>query len=185
MSSPESNQATTPIVVMTTRDDHRIAWLAALAIVIHVAEAAIPSPMPGVKPGLANVITAAVFIEFGWRAAAWVSLLRVLVGSLVIGSFLTPGFALSLTGALVSVAVLGLIRLWPGFGLSPLGVCLLSSLGHMTGQFFAAYLLFIPHPGMLTLLPILMTLAAVFGIVSGAITTLLLASLHGRVANSE
>ncbi|MBI1195453.1 MAG: heptaprenyl diphosphate synthase [Gammaproteobacteria bacterium] len=173
------------MIVMTTRDDHRIAWLAALAIVIHVAEAAIPSPMPGVKPGLANVITVAVFIEFGWRTAAWVSLLRVLVGSLVIGSFLTPGFALSLTGAAVSVAVLGLIRLWPGPSLSPLGVCMLSSLSHMAGQFSAAYLLFIPHPGMLTLLPVLMTLAAVFGLVSGVITSLLLASLHGRVANSE
>jgi len=190
MNPSDPNEVSNPVVVITTRDDHRIAWLAALAIVIHVAEAAIPSPMPGVKPGLANVITVAVFMEYGWRTAAWVSLLRVLVGSLVIGSFLTPGFVLSLTGAAVSMAVLGLIgilnslRLWPGPGLSPLGVCLLSALGHMAGQFYAAYLLFIPHPGMLTLLPVLMTLAAIFGILSGIVTTLLLASLHNRMSNS-
>jgi len=193
MSQIDSSEASSPVVVMTTREDHRIAWLAALAIVIHVAEAAIPSPMPGVKPGLANVITVAVFIEFGWRMALWVSLLRVLVGSLVIGSFLTPGFVLSLTGAGLSMAVLGLIHLLPGvasgstrgFGLSPLGICLLSALGHMAGQFYAAYLFFIPHPGMLTLLPVLMTLAAVFGLVSGVVTTLLLASLRNRMANSD
>ncbi len=191
MTNLESREATAPVVVMTTREDHRVAWLAALAIVIHVAEAAIPSPMPGVKPGLANVITVAVFIEFGWGMALWVSLLRVLVGSLVIGSFLTPGFVLSLTGAGFSMAMLGLIRLLRGadsdssLGLSALGICLLSALGHMVGQFYAAYLFFIPHPGMLTLLPVLMTLAAVFGLVSGIVTTLLLASLRNRMANSS
>ena len=43
--------------VPTTRQDHRIAWLTALAITIHIAESALPSPLPGIKPGLANVVT--------------------------------------------------------------------------------------------------------------------------------
>ncbi|MGD9000355.1 MAG: Gx transporter family protein, partial [Granulosicoccaceae bacterium] len=36
-------------------EDQRIARLAALAIVIHVAESALPSPLPGIKPGFANI----------------------------------------------------------------------------------------------------------------------------------
>ena len=52
------------------REDYIVAGLAALAITIHVAESALPSPMPGVKPGLANVITLVALTMFGWRVAA-------------------------------------------------------------------------------------------------------------------
>ena len=43
--------------IQTTAEDHRIAWLSALAITIHIMESAIPAPLPGLKPGRANVIT--------------------------------------------------------------------------------------------------------------------------------
>jgi heptaprenyl diphosphate synthase len=78
--------------IQTTAEDHRVAWLAAPAITIHIMESAIPSPLPGLKPGLANVITIAVLIQFGWRSAAWVSILRVICGSLLLGTFLSPTF---------------------------------------------------------------------------------------------
>ncbi len=79
------------MLLQTTRDDHRIAWLAALAITIHMLESGLPSPLPGAKPGLANVITIAVLVCFGWRAAVWVSLLRVLAGSLLLDPFPLAG----------------------------------------------------------------------------------------------
>ena len=87
------------ITVPTTRQDHRIAWLTALAITIHIAESALPSPLPGIKPGLANVVTIVALVQYGWGTAAWVALLRVLIGSLLIGTFLSPTFLLSLAGA--------------------------------------------------------------------------------------
>src|SRR3569832_784692 len=62
-------------------DDRRIARLAALAIGLTLAEAALPSPVPGVKPGLANIVILLVLLQYGWRAAAWVSGLRVLADS--------------------------------------------------------------------------------------------------------
>ena len=46
-----------------TRDDHLIAGFAALAIAIHIIESAFPSPLPGVKPGLANVVTLIVLFR--------------------------------------------------------------------------------------------------------------------------
>ena len=79
-----------------TADDYRIARYAAAAIALTVAEAALPSPLPGIKPGLANIIVLVVLARYGWRDAAWVSLLRVVAGSLVIGQFLAPGFFLAL-----------------------------------------------------------------------------------------
>ncbi len=175
MPAPNDQQT---MVITTTRQDHRIAWLAALAIAIHIAESVLPSPLPGVKPGLANVVTLTVLFLYGWSAAVWVSLLRVLVGSLLIGTFLTPTFTLSLSGALASLAVLGLGTLLPGRGLGPVGFALLASLAHMTGQFFCAYWLFIPHEGLFGLLPLLMTLAAGFGLLSGLIVQAMLPRLR-------
>ncbi|MFN2348245.1 MAG: Gx transporter family protein [Thioalkalivibrio sp.] len=157
----------------TTREDHRIAWLAALAIAIHVLEAALPSPIPGVKPGLANVITVLALLMYGWRVALWVSLLRVLAGSLLIGSFLSPSFLLSLSGALTSLAALGIAHALAGPRLSALGLCVLAAMAHMGGQFLVAYTLIIPHPGLLKLLPVLLTAALLFGLASGTIARMM------------
>lgn len=169
------------LTLRTTREDHRIAWLTALAITIHIAESALPSPIPGVKPGLANVVTIIVLMQFGWRVAVWVALLRVLVGSLLLGTFLSPTFVLSLAGALGSVAILGLAQLIPGRGCGPVGYSLLAAMAHMACQFWVAWLLFIPHPAMFHLLPVLMTAAVVLGGVSGIIAAAILD--HNREPN--
>lgn len=158
-----------PIEITTTREDHRIAWLATLAISVHILESALPSPFPGIKPGLANVITLITFCLFGFRSAMWVSVLRVVVGSLLIGTFLSPTFVLSLSGALASLLVLGLIAAVGFKGFSPVGLAVLAAAAHTLAQFGAAYIFFIPHRGLFNLLPIFMTAGLAFGIVSGMI----------------
>ena len=169
-------------LIQTNRDDYLIAGFTALAITIHIAESALPSPLPGIKPGLANVVTLLVLCRYGWRMAAWVSLLRVLVGSILIGTFLSPAFFLSAAGALASVAILGVLvamaRLFPSWAVGPIGLGLAAALAHMTGQFWLAYLLFVPHSGLLTLYPVLMSLAAVLGVLGGWLTRTVLARLN-------
>ena len=165
------------MLIQTTRDDHRIAWFTALAITIHIAESALPSILPGVKPGLANVITIAVLMLFGWRMAAYVSLLRVLAASLLIGTFLSPTFILSLSGALASITILALLSQLPGEGCGPLGYSIAAAMTHMFAQFWVAYGLFIQHDGLFYLLPILMTAALLFGIVNGLIVFAMLKAL--------
>ena len=156
-----------PLKLTSTPQDHRIAYLTALAIAIHVAEAVLPSPVPGIKPGLANIVTIVVLIQFGWATAAWVGLLRALTGSLIIGTFLAPTFFMSFGGALAAVAALRLATWLPGLG--PVGYSLIASLAHMAAQFMIAYSLFVPHPAMLHLLPVLMTAAVAFGLLNGLI----------------
>jgi heptaprenyl diphosphate synthase len=152
-----------------SREDQRIAWLTALAITIHIAESALPSPLPGVKPGLANGVTIAVLLRYGWQTAAWVNLLRVVAGSLLQGTFLSPTFFLSLGGAVASTALLGLLSLWPGRGCGALGYSVAAALAHMTAQVWLAYWLFIPHPGLLHWLPILLSAAWLFGLINGIV----------------
>lgn len=165
-SGPSSTPAGN-VKIVSTPQDHRIAYLTALAIAIHVAEAVLPSPVPGIKPGLANIVTIVVLIQFGWATAAWVGLLRALAGSLIIGTFLAPTFFMSFGGALAAVTALRLATLLPGLG--PVGYSLVASMAHMAAQFTIAYTLFVPHPAMLHLLPIFMTAAVGFGLLNGLI----------------
>ncbi len=155
--------------LLTTREDHRVAWFTALAITIHIAESALPSPLPGVKPGLANAVTVLVLMRHGWQTAAWVNLLRVVAGSLLLGTFLAPTFMLSLGGALAGILALGLTSRLPGQGCGPLGHSVAAALAHMAAQVWLAYLLFIPHPGLFKLFPILMSMAFLFGLLNGII----------------
>lgn len=160
------------VTLYAGRDDHRVAALAALAITIQVAEAALPSPVPGVKPGLANVITLVVLYRLGWSAAAQVALLRVLGASLLLGTFGSPAFVLSLSGALAAVASMALTVRLPATG--PVGIGAVAAMAHMGAQFVVAWTWLLPVPGLVTLLPVLLSFSLAFGILSGMITVKLL-----------
>jgi len=157
------------IKLATTAEDHHIARMAALALGLSVLEAAIPSPLPGVKPGLANIIILIVLARYGWRTAAWVSLLRVVAGSLLFGNFLAPGFFLSLSGALCSLAILAASQHLPQRWFGPVTHSILAAFAHIAGQLLVVYLWLIPHAGITYLIPIFATAALVFGTVNGLI----------------
>lgn len=157
------------IVLHTTAEDHHLARMAAVALGLTVLEAAIPSPLPGVKPGLANIVTLIVLARYGWRTAAWVSLLRVLAGSLLFGNFLTPGFFLSLSGALLSLLALALTQHLPARWFGSVTQSVFAAFAHIAGQMAVVYLWLIPHAGIAYLIPIFATAALVFGTVNGLI----------------
>ena len=164
------------IELPVTPDDRRIARLAALAIGLTLAEAAIPSPLPGVKPGLANIVILLVLLQYGWRTAAWVSGLRVLAGGILLGSLFAPGFWLSATGALVSLAVLAVARHLPSRHFGPVSLSVLAAFGHIGGQVALAGLWLLPSAALLKLLPLFAAAALIFGAVNGVIVARVLAA---------
>ncbi len=153
----------------TSREDHHIARMAALALGLSVLEAAIPSPLPGVKPGLANIVTLLVLARYGWRAAAWVSLLRVMAGGLLLGNFLAPGFFLSLAGAACSLLVLAASQHLPARWFGAVTHSVLAAFAHIAGQIVVVYLWLIPHAGISYLFPIFGAAALLFGSANGII----------------
>ncbi len=155
------------IELVPTADDHRIARYAAAAIALSVVEAAIPMPLPGVKPGLANIITLVVLARYGWRDAVWVSLLRVVAGSLLLGQFLAPGFFLSLAGALASLVALGFAMHLPARWFGPVSQSLAAAFAHIAGQLAVARLWLVPHDGLFYLLPFFALAALLFGLANG------------------
>ena len=158
------------ININTTAEDHHIAKLTALAIGLHMIEAIIPSPLPGVKPGIANIVTLFVLVEYGFATAAWVSLLRVFASSLLLGQFLSPTFVLSLSGALLSLAALYMAQHLPKKYFSAITLSIFAAFAHIAGQLLIVRFWLIPHTGIVYLVPVFALAALVFGVINGFIT---------------
>ena len=163
------------IKLTTTAEDHRIAQLAAAAIALALIDAAIPLPLPGVKPGLSNIVTLIVLARYGWRTAVWVSGLRIVAGGLLLGQFLSPGFFMSLAGAVLSLLMLGLAVRLPERWFGPVSWSILAAFAHIGGQLLLARVWLIPHNGLFYLVPLFASAALTFGIINGLIAAHLLA----------
>lgn len=157
------------IELTVTREDRRIATLAALAVGLTLAESAIPLPLPGVKPGLANIVTLIVLYRYGWTAAAWVSLLRIVAGALALGTFLTPTFLMSLTGGLASLFALGFLVNLPEQVAGPVGLSVLAAFAHIAAQLGLVACWLLPGVNLLPLLVLFLGAAWLSGVVNGLV----------------
>lgn len=163
------------IELPTGPEDHAIARLAALATLAWMAEALLPSPLPGLKPGIANIVVLYARFRLGLRAALWVSALRVIGGSLLMGTFMSPGFALAVAGTLGSAFGLVLAGGLPGRWFGPPSHSVLAALGHVAGQLALAAWWLLPVSGLVWLVPVLAGGAVLFGLVNGLVVAHLLA----------
>ena len=164
------------IELVARSEDLRVARLAAAAIGLTLAEAALPLPIPGVKPGLANIVTLVVLYRYGWHAAAWVAGLRIVAGALALGQFLTPAFLLSLSGGVMSLTVLALARHLPRRWFGPVGLSMLAAFAHIGTQLAVVDLWLMPGASILGLLPVFFTAAWITGLVNGLAAAHLLKS---------
>ena len=154
--------------------DHQIAKLSAIAVALSLIEFFFPSPVPGVKPGIANIIILYTIFKFDLRMGIWVSIIRVFVTSIILGSFLSPTFFLSLSGALFSLLSLIIFKNLSPKYFSLISFSLIASLAHIIGQFVMVRFWIIPHNGIFYLLPIFIVSAFLFGLVTALVTNKLL-----------
>lgn len=163
------------IRLAVTPEDRRIAGLAALAVGLTLAEAALPTPIPGVKPGLANIVILLVMLRHGFTAAVWVMAIRLLAGSLLLGYFLSPGFWLAAAGAAASMCVLCLVRYLPAPLFGPVSFSVGMAFAHVGGQLVLAKLWLFAEADITLLMPVFALAALVFGTVNGLIVAALIA----------
>lgn len=174
----------TALTINTTAEDHRIAQLAALAISLMWVENSLPSPIPGVKPGLANIVSLLVLRQYGLRTTIWVSGLRVVAGSILLGRFLTPGFFLSVAGALSSLTVLALFQKVPTRWLGLVGLSVLAAFGHIAAQLTVVALWMLPGVNVSGIIPIFALAAWVGGLVNGLLAEQSFMSIHTESENN-
>lgn len=148
-----------------------MAVLTAIALTIFIIEAQLPplAPIPGIKLGLANVVTVYAIFALGPGQAALILLARVLLGSLFAGG-MTIFYSLSggLCCYLVSLLFSRLVsrkQVW---------VCsVLGAMAHNAGQIAAAVLI-TRTPGVVAYLPILLLSGIVTGLFTGLCAQFLL-----------
>lgn len=138
-----------------------LSLLVACGIILHIVEASLPAVLliPGAKIGLANIVTLLALLNFGFREALLVLLLRLVVGSLLSGTFMSITFFLSLSGGLMGFWLLNLSHHYLKKYLSLIGISVVGAFGHNLGQLLLAFY-FINNPGLFYYLPYL-TLAAI------------------------
>jgi heptaprenyl diphosphate synthase len=107
-----------------------------------------------------------------------VTLVRVTLASLFIGSFLGPGFILSMGGGVLGTIAMGMVlSLLPRiFG--PVGLSLIGAFFHNLAQLVLAYALFIQRTEpVIIIAPILLLIGTVTGLVNGLVSDLLIKNL--------
>ena len=117
------------------------AVLLSLALALSYLERFIPLqmviPLPGVKLGLANIVTLIALYLLGTKAAFAILVPRCIMGA-VFGGGIT-GLLFSMTGGLLAMSVMALCRRIPCF--SVYGVSVLGAAAHNIGQILAAMVL--------------------------------------------
>ncbi len=155
-----------------------LALFSALAIALHTLEFLLPSPVPWFRLGIANILALMALFLFDGKAAWSVNMVRIVVASLFLGTFLSPRFFLSLSGGVLATAAMTTSRKLAGEKIGPVGVSVLGATGHAIGQLLCAWILLVRHDGLWYLLPFLLLLAIVGGVVNGFIADFLLEKLR-------
>lgn len=144
-----------------------------LALGLHVFEAMIPMPtdlmIPGVKLGLANIVTLYVIMNFGIRDGIVVSILRTILGSIMSGTFMTVTFYFSFAGGVVSAIIMGLLYKYGSRVFSMMGVSLVGALTHNLAQLTVAAMM-IEQSLILMYLPVMLFAALPTGAFVGLVT---------------
>ena len=150
----------------------RAALLTALALGLSWMERFIPLqllvPLPGIKLGLANLVTLFALYFLGGRMALAILCVRCLLGSLFGGG--VTAFCFSITGGLLALAVMALARRLPV--LSVYGVSILGAAAHHVGQILVAVAL-LRSGYVVAYLPFLLLVAIATGFLTGAISSAL------------
>lgn len=153
---------------MKTRSIVQLGLLTATAMILHTAESwvAIPSPVPGIKLGLANSVSLFALAVFGMRAALYITFTRIFLGSIVGGVFIGPAFALSAAGGLGSILLMGWVCRSFKPPLSVIGASVIGAAAHSFIQVLTAAVL-VSSISLLWYIPYVVLLAIPMGLVTG------------------
>lgn len=148
----------------------QISFLIACGSVLQLAEGIIPLPIPGVRIGLANISSLVAMVLFGLPAGFEVAVFRPVITSLTNGTFLSPGFMLSLCGSIASFGAMAVLYAMTGSSRSSRSVISISLAGaitHNLAEVAVAYVWLIRHKGVFALVPFMMVPAIIGGYLVG------------------
>lgn len=150
---------------MKTRKLTTLALLTTISLTIFLLEGMLPPlvPVPGIKLGLANIVTLIVLVWFSAKDAVLVTITRVLLGFFFAGTVMSLTY--SLLGSFLSLTVMVILHHF----LEKNYIYITSIAGaifHNIGQIIAA-VLFTSTPYVVSYLPFLMISGIITGLFTG------------------
>ncbi len=161
----------------------RIAVYSALAIGLYTVENYLPMPIPWLRLGIANVAVVLALDEVGVGGAVLVFILKLILGSILSGRFLTPFFFFALIGGGMALAAMVLTRVLAKGWVSVVGISCAGGVFHNIGQLFVARYFLVPDPRLWVFLPVLTLLGVVTGTAIGLIARLVRLRRQGATAS--
>ncbi|MBQ9762674.1 MAG: Gx transporter family protein [Oscillospiraceae bacterium] len=156
---------------MKTRKLTTLSLLTAIALTIFVIEAQIPAlvPIPGIKLGLANIVTVFTVFRFRGRDGAAVLAVRIFLGAIYAGFstifYSAAGGALAIFATIVLKKILTDKQLWVAGAIG--------AIAHSIGQMAMAVLL-TQTPGLAVYLPVMIVCSIISGVFTGLCAQFLL-----------
>lgn len=161
---------------MKTRKLVFLAIMIAISVVLSIVESMISVIfIPGVKLGLANVITLIVLMTFSDKDAFTLVIARLIIVALTYTGLFSNSFWISLSGGLFAIVAMILIK---KFNFSIYGISVLGSTMHMVGQVVAAMTL--ADPALVVLLPYLVLLSVPTGLLTAYLSSKVIHTLKDQ-----
>ncbi|MCB9498834.1 MAG: Gx transporter family protein [Bacillales bacterium] len=159
---------------MKTKKLVTLAGLLSIAVVLGIVESFIPLGIPGVKLGLANIVTLLVFYIYSPKEAFLVLILRIFLVGLLYSGLLSQAFLLSLSGG-----IFAFLLMWMLYAIkksSIVTISVIGAIGHSIGQIaLAAFIL--ESTSLIYYLPLMLSVSIPSGIITGIIGRLILKAL--------
>ncbi len=159
----------------------QLGMFVAVALVFSYVESfiKIDIAVPGIKIGLANIVTILVLHQMGLADAVIVSALRIFLSSLLFGNVTIMIY--SLAGAAVSILLMWISEKIGFFSVA--GTSILGGVGHNMGQLLVAYFI-IKNQNILIYAPVLIISGTVTGILIGIAAAFVIRAVGGQIGNT-
>jgi len=163
---------------MKTKRLTLLAVMLAASIVLSIIESQIPVFIPGVKIGLANVVTLIIFYIYGDRDALLILVLRIVLVGMLTGKIASPTFFLSLSGGMTAYLMMFIFKHLKVFSI--IGVSIMGAFGHSVGQIAMAIFL-IERTELIFYLPWILVLSVTTGVITGMVSKKSLAIVKNAI----
>jgi len=159
-----------------------IAIMISISVVLSIVETLISGLIfivPGVKLGLANVITLIILVTLGEKEAFLVVITRIMIVALTYSGFFTPSFWISLSGGMLAILAMILIKKTK---LSIYSISVFGSLMHMVGQIIAAMVVSNTET-LIYLLPYMIALSIPTGIITAFLANKIVSQFIEKISS--
>lgn len=141
-----------------------------IALIIFVFESALPSliPIPGIKLGLANIVTLWLLLTTNFKETFLVLLMRMILGSIYAGQIVY--FAYSLSGGILCLIAMFIVHKILG-NENIMITSIIGAIFHNIGQLLMAFLI-LQSVSVFSYFPVLMVSSVITGSFTGLCTKL-------------